>query len=473
MVGHRGRCTIVWVPIAELAGRHLPILILADGNVSATVTDYAIDLIARRSCATVDASVRSIALLFDFHGAQYGGVMPPAKEQERFFHLFVSAIENGTMAIDGSDPTGLGWQPRPTGQVKRIVQRCAEFLAFASRQSDVSGLGGFAWVVERVLDEAERRRDANASYSFFAHLRQSKQPRRPWFTQGAGWMSGTRRAVGFPPHKITPLIATTLTNPRAEKAARVRDALAWVLLAYGGIRSSELFHIWLTDILLEGGSARVFLRHPSDFSVKVRGKRVTRRMHLADQYGSLPRHLLPIGDSFHAGWKGISFDYDNTAVIHWIDPRAGELFASLHYAWLTKLRPSTPDHPYYFVSVDRSGDFGGPWTIGAFRDAFRSACLRLGLRPNQSEGVCPHGLRHAYGLAAEAMNLPSSIIQEMMHHRHPLSQEAYKKKRPEEVSKKIVEASRRLQTGDLIIPAYDEQFWYSDPRKLFNGWRFG
>lgn len=466
------QCSVVWVPAVELAGRHLPVLILPDGTVSATAVDYAVKQTVRKSYATVQASVRTIGLIFDFHQAQYGDQIPPARDQERFFHLFISALENGTVAPDGADASGLRWRPRPSNQVRRIVQRCADFLAFAARQPNVSGLGGFAWVVQRVLEEGERRRDGFAPYSLLAHLRQPKGGRRPWLTYANGWIGGTRRAVGFPSDKITPLISETLNNPRATPAARMRDALAWILLAYGGIRSSELFHIWANDIAFDGRRTQVFIRHPSEHTVKVRGKRTTRRQQLATQYGMLPRNLLPPGDRLRAGWKGMSFDYDHTAVVHWIDPRAGELFASLHQTWIAKLRPSAPDHPYYFVSLDRDGDFGGPWTIAAFRDAFRSACSRIGLRPSQTNGVCPHGLRHAYGLAAEAMKLPSSVIQEMMHHRHPLSQETYKKKRPEEASREINEASRRIQTGALVMPACDQQFWHSDPRKLFNDWRF-
>lgn len=469
----QSHCSVVWVPVAELAGRHLPVLILRDGKVSTTAMDYAVQLAVRRSYATLQASIRAVSLIFDFHQAQYGTKIPLAQDQERFFYFFISALENGTIAPNGPDRLGLGWRPRPSAQVRRIVQRCADFIAFAARQSDVSGLGGFAWVVKRVQEEGERRREGFASYSLLAHLRQPKGGRRPWFTYANGSSGGTRRAVGFPSDKITPLISKTLNNPRANAAARVRDALAWILLAYGGLRSSELFHIWINDIALDGCRAQVFIRHPCEFSLRAQAKRTTRRQQLANQYGMLPRNLLPPGDRLRAGWKGMSFDYDHTALVHWIDPRAGELFASLHHTWITKLRPSAPDHPYYFVSLDQHGDFGGPWTIAAFRDAFRSACSRIGLRPDQSNGVCPHGLRHAYGLAAEAMKLSSSVIQEMMHHRHPLSQEAYKAKRPEEVSKAIVTANQRIQTGDLTMPALDEQFWRSDPRKLFNDWRSG
>lgn len=468
-----GYCSVVWVPVAELAGRHLPVLILPDGSVSATAVDYALELAVRRSYATVQASVRAISLIFDFHHLRYGEQTPPVRDQERFFFMFISALENGTIASDATDQSGLRWLPRSSAQVRRIVHRCADFISFAARQPEVTGLGGFAWVVQRVLEEGKNRRDGFAPYSLLAHLRKPKGVRRPWFTYANGWTGGTRRAVGFPSDKITPLISETLNNPRATRSARVRDALAWILLAYGGIRSSELFHIWLTDIRFDGGHANVLIRHPSEFSIRHQGKRITRRQQLADQYGMLPRNLLPPGDRLRVGWKGMSFDYDHTAVVHWIDPRAGELFASLHQTWITKLRPSAPDHPYYFVSLDRDGDFGGPWTIAAFRDAFRAACSRIGLRPNQSNGVCPHGLRHAYGLAAEAMKLPSSVIQEMMHHRHPLSQETYKKKRPEEAAKEIDEASRRIQAGELVMPACDQQFWHSDPRKLFNDWRFG
>lgn len=205
----------------------------------------------------------------------------------------------------------------------------------------------------------------------------------------------------------------------------------------------------------------------------VNGRRVKRQAVLANQYGLLPRHFPPPGDRLRAGWKGMSADYDKSALVHWIEPSAGILFTELHKLWITRLRPSAPDHPYYFVAVDRDGDYGGPWTLAAFRDSFRSACARLNLRPDQTQGICPHGLRHAYGLTAEAMKLPSSVIQEMMHHVSPLSQEVYKQKAPEQVDGIIDQASRRIKNGEQMLPAAEEQDWLSNPRKFFNDWRRG
>lgn len=469
----RTHTSIIWIPVAENAGMCLPALVLSDGQIPGLVIEYALELLRHSSVATVSARIRSIALIFDFHSAMYGDRLPLEEEQGRFLSLFARAIQNGTAAPDGTDPMGLMWRARPIRRARRIIERCAHFINFAASQPKVGDLTGFSWVIQQVLDEAEWRRGRFAAYSLLAHLRRSSNQRSPWSGGATMFTGNRRRAIGFPPDKIVPLIAATLGNTRATKAARVRDALALILLAYGGMRCSELFHIWVNDISINAPSARVFLRHPSEFKSKIGRRRVTRQAVLAEQFGLHPRHLLPPGDRLRAGWKGMSSDYDFSALVYWIEPGAGVLFAELHKVWMNQLRPSAPDHPYYFTNLDKDGDFGGPWTIAAFRDAFRSACSRVGLSADQAGGICPHGLRHAYGLAAEAMHLPSSVIQEMLHHISPLSQEIYKQKHPEQVGKIIDTASQRIRSGDLLAPTSEEQYWLSDPQKLFNNWRRG
>ena len=466
-------CSIVWMPVAELAGRIIPIIILADGSISSVAVDYVLHLIKNRSIQTVAFALRAIVLLFDFHTAKYESHIPSQAEQERFFNLFAAAIENGTILRDGSDPMELGWTSRTTPQVRKLTRSCLSFLDYAKKQEEVHGLGGFSSLLNEKRNEDAAFRDKSASYSLLAHLHRPSESRNFQIGKSPGALSKTRRAVGFPTDKLHPLIESILQNTRASKAARVRDALAICLLAYGGIRSSEALHIWMSDIVQDGASARIFVRHPSDFTTKVNGKKQSRRGILENQYNLIPRQLLPPG-RLHVGWKGMSFDYDHTAVVYWIDPRAGELFSTLHRQWIMRLRPSAPDHPYYFVNLDQDGDYGGPWTMAGFRQAFRAACQRIGLVVDQANGVNPHGLRHFYGLTAEAMKLSNNVVQQMMHHVSILSQEIYKHPRPEEISSAIAKAASNVENGQLALPAYRSQAWVSDPRQLFpQNWRQG
>ena len=466
-------CTLVWLPISELAGQHIPVVILPDGNLSGLATEYSVGLVGRKALATVYAELRSICMLFDYRHSIYPGDSIPEEEIEQFFSLFVAAVWNGTIDLSGADPTGLFWKSRPARQARKIIRSCAQFIEFAARKEKPASLGGLEQIVDQICLRTTQRHDGFAAYSLLSHLKRRSNMRRPWYSFLHGHRSKTRKAIGFPPDKIVELISQTLGNSRATPATKIRDALAWILLAYGGIRSSELFHIWINDVTISGTSARVFIRHPTDFKHKAKGVWITRRVQLADRYGCFPRNLLPPGDRLRAGWKGMSFDYDKSAVVHWINPLAGELFASLHMLWISKLRPSAPDHPYYFVCLNQSGDFGGPWTIAAFREAFRAACRRVDLQQDQTQGICPHGLRHAYGLAAEALGLPSGVIQEMMHHCNPASQEVYKQKSPDQISLEISKANHRIESEDLVLPSCDDQFWKSDPRRLFEGWRYG
>ncbi|WP_081432900.1 site-specific integrase [Acidiphilium cryptum] len=465
------KCSIATLPIREISGRVLPIICFDSGHIFGSALHHALQLARTRSIATITNTTRSIVLLLDFYISTDADNLASDGDRQRFLTTFALALQNGTSVPDGIDPTGLNWKPRSLRESRRVWQNCEKFLIecrhFPKGRHPIEN----TWLFTTDLRLKKLARTTSKSLSLFAHLKFGEQNGIDWIPRYSGIAANQRRAIGFPTDKIMKLITTTLENNRASKAARLRDALAFILLAYGGIRSSELFHIWITDIVLNDSGARAFLRHPSDYTVKRAGMTITRRSELSDRYNLIPRHMMDPSHPLHAGWKGISFDYNHSAVVYWIPPVIGKIFANLHMLWVSKFRPVAPDHPYYFTSVDIDGDFGGPWTRSAFRRSFKAACARIGLQLDQAKGISPHGMRHAYGIAATTLGLSQSAIQQMLHHRHPLSQEVYKQQSFDQVTSQIQYAYENLKSETLTTPNFDSFFWKSDPQRLFNTWR--
>ena len=299
---------------------------------------------------TLGDHLRSIGLMFDYHFSLYKDKILGQDDQERFYRLFENAILNGTI-VGNNDPTELFWPSWDEAETVRILGRVTKFLEFAADYVKPSGtMDGFRAVVGAVLADARERRFRNRAYSFFAHLIDQSGSGRP--TYFAHSHARNRRAIGFPSDRLHDLISFTLENGRACRATRVRDAMAFLLMAYGGLRTSEIFHLWINDVIIVDGLARVFVHDPQYSKIELNGKLVTRQEYLRQVYDAYPRTLAGIGDSARAGWKGMAHDYGGYSVVYWIHPDIGKFYADLHIEWVTQLRPSTADHPYYFVSMN-------------------------------------------------------------------------------------------------------------------------
>lgn len=250
--------------------------------------------------------------------------------------------------------------------------------------------------------------------------------------------SGLRQYKPFPPHLVQELI--DLTKNR-------RDKFAFGALAYGGPRASEIVHMFMEDVKLQGSSIHIELCHPTESKMiwtTLSGKRMKgqRREYLKSVFGLTPR--IDHGAlTSAAGWKGIAYDYENEyrSDVYLIRD-AGAYLLGLYRDYLYNWRAGVPhlNHPYCLVNKK-----GEPLTMRALEKQFELACKRLEKKYRISlEGYGLHSLRHFYGFyCTDVLKMDLLLIQKYMHHVDPSSTAVYSHISPETAAKALRDAERR------------------------------
>jgi integrase len=461
-----------------------PLLILADGTICYEAYRFVCgpEEYAHKSPAWWEKAVRYIGALHDFYLCAYGRRALAEEEARNFFGEFVKALMYGTTGRDGVDPTGLNWSPWPwpkVGHATYIVRRFSDFCGdyfdhtpFAPSSSE--------WLRSVVVAYGlEQRRFRSKLMHLGNRRRIQPQPLADFGQRKRASLTDLPTVRTFPREYIRPLIFEGCRRVRASSEFKsgypgefnVMVQIALVLLAGGGIRMSELFNLHVDDIRAD----HVRLYHPEQGRARWQSggkfREGTRTEFLADVYGRVPRTKMT-RDKEYVGWKNMLLEdtKKNYSIIHWLDTEFGSLFKTLHRIYLREIRPKTPHHPYYFVSLDRD-NFGSPWTANAFRQAFNDALRRIGLEPNRHQGLNPHGLRHHYGQCLVDMGLPAQKIQYCLHHTSILSQEVYTRPTPGKIDEALRKAAERFDRDDLSTFAeLDGEFWKSDRLNLFSPW---
>lgn len=366
-----------------------------------------------------------------------------------------------TGTFDGSlgvDPSGLCWTPvsRPTAR-----RTLSQLLTFFSEFEELrKKLQAPATPFDRVMDRAAYA--TAREHAFLGHT----WPIDPVQTEGEPGgavrtstympkpLSGRRgEPAGFPEDRFMDLL---LKGWCVGGRYSFRDMLITLLLDAGGVRPSEPFHMYVTDVHEDGEDHDmpvVLMHHPLEGAapedwVNGFGELETgnRRTYLKMRWGIEPR-TLQLG-SKHAGWKGaaLSKDYGTLAFrVYWFVPQMGRLFMKIWKRYLVDLVSIPRNHPFAFANMLR-GHVGEEYKMSAFRQAHAAAVRRIGLTPSMSDGTHRHGHRHAYGRRLAAAGVPGDDIQHYMHHRSYGSHEVYTRAKEAEVLKSLDAAAARLSS---------------------------
>lgn len=453
---------IIYAPVANANGRLLPVLILADGTMSRLAVEWMLSPdFAGRASKTLSEAMAAVGLLCDYYYAALNPLEPRHQPLATSLVQFGNALLSGTINENGDCPFGLYWRGRPD-RAERLAKHAERFCKFCAAQIDPTAYS----VTETAFLVNVRKSWTGLSSSggLLSHLRES---RRHLSANSKGTSSaqpvGEGRVTPFPSDSIARLLAEgckrerALSDPSVPQFVRsynVRNMLAFLLLLGGGLRTEELFHIFANDVYARDDAiARVNLYHPVrgaiTWSPVGSGRRITtnRDRFLRDRYGLIPRSLYHDKHPLWAGWKGLLLTHGAPQYyteVFWIYPQLGRLFWYLHRYYITYMRSrSAAKHPYYFMSLNRS-NYGDPWTLSSFQDAWQKAIVRIGLTQNKLSGTNPHAARHWYGQTAANLGIDPRIRQIMMHHRNILSQLRYQKATPEQVNTQIDLAHERM-----------------------------
>lgn len=378
---------------------------------------------------------------------------------------FVLALRMGTINIETqTDPSGLYWKPRGPEDERVLLNHITSYTDWLSEEpayqaTRANPLVRASSVEERMNWCAYYQKQTNVFLNHLASYddaaKSAKQARR---TQSArGSKSNGRIAKRFPESEFHNLLENGWVRPCGDPNARAEDRIDYkgraisILLNQGGLRRSEPFHLYLSDIICDFKKKDVIVRiwHPSDGRVEFEEGYTNRSDYLHRRYRRRPRNKLRKSLALHAGWKNplLTDGDDGYIEVAFFPTSASKVFFSNYINYLKQRVDPLPheDHPYAFTKLD-----GTPETINNFNRQHIAAVNRIGLEHSKYLGTSEHGHRHAYGKRLEQAEVSDVIIQKAMHHKSRESQEVYKEDSAEDIrnafkrGERILEEKRRL-----------------------------
>jgi hypothetical protein len=407
----------------------------------------------------------AVMLLLEYASANIGNF----DKVEALFHSFADRIRGGTLSPESLDPSGLYWTPRRAKNGRTIIRQLSEFSNWHSKQIDGRPLNPLreGSRAEEVLGFAAWCRRNNES--FLGHLSSKILAAvQSHFTPNVGFKAMPtviRHAKAFPEYKFNELILNGFvqTGRRHEvpgiERLNLRDALITLMQHGTGVRNSECFHLWVTDVMenpLKPGVALIRVHHPilGEFEWKdAQGRYVkgTREDYLRTK-GLQPRNLLI--DTGRAGWKNPTLDCEYYMNLHWFPETYGMLFMRLWRRYLGKIRSLARNHPYAWVTFDGPQP-GSIYRLRHYENAHRRAVERIGLVADQRRGTTPHSHRHAYGQRLALFGVREHVIQRCMHHGSIHSQEVYTEAQEREVNEVLTAAHKHLNSENNVKHAIE------------------
>lgn len=453
---------LIIVPVMSPPGSSIPLLVYGNGLVSRLAYNFiTTPRFSGKSTTAKDQAVKAIGLLHDFYSKFTLGNTDSHHKPERLLDEFCNALLNGTVQASGHCHYGLFWQPKSWEQAAIYIRNTADFTHYLYEEHDLDMPSPIELLFRDDVKTAHHQ-ELKAYYSLLFHLKSgskiTKGSNYSHFSSSLATQGAESKTRTFPSEHVWPMIfdgckrtrtPRKTSHPRYSDTFNVRNQLAYLLIFFGGLRESNLFHIYANDIFLGNeGLARVNLYHPVKGSIQHhppgndRPILLRRQEFLQQQYGLVPRNTLHKKMPLFAGWKSLLLTQGKPnyySQVHWLAKKAGKLFWDLHTLYISQIRPTNCNHPYYFVSLN-DDNYGEPMKISAFLDSFRTSVKRIGLKPSKLYGTTPHGGRHFYGLSAADLKIDPRVRQVMMMHKHIMSQHRYQIPQPATIDRMISEA---------------------------------
>lgn len=481
-----GRSHVVVIQkLADVSTMKLPMLYLITPNGLSVFWPLVEYLKARpnTSLSWARQTSRALGLLYDFSVA----VASLGLSRQELFRRFSLSLLNGTIDRETfQDKTGLYWAPSSLSVQKKMCSSITRFIAWkdeTSRKEDPV----FLRYLEEVPPSLRRLLTASkiASKSMLYHTKDVKMlaegldKARHFFGMELGndprESIGNIRTVNDFPSELIPQLITHgfIRDPHATDPFEREDMTAkmiTILLAGGGLRKGEPFHLWFNDVMPEPAKGcTVTLFHPSGAQTGFRSNKQTREQYLA-QRKMLPRNRSSASKSHHATWKSLAVDKKTlSAPVYFIHESYSFLFWEMYLLYMNRYRPLLmesykanhgTEHPFLFVSngEDRGASIsyrGAPYSMAAFDKSFERALGRLEkklgrkLPRGRDYGLNPHALRHHVGHVMAEAGVEPQIIKDVMHHRTIDAQEVYKKIPPDKVQKILASYTLSSQLNNI------------------------
>ena len=218
-------------------------LILGDGEISLFATSY----LRNRMFVGGDAGslfkvAKAIGRFYDFYTLEKES---PSLNQDGMALLVKQFYEARRNGLDS-----LGWLPVRVGTAQSDLRYITDFSAFCATNfghvqanpsevlilKHLSGPEFHLWMARA----AQRKKWDLLFHAYGATAEGQGRIVRPTFRPEQGKHRPAKTVEPFPPNRVLEFIAA---------GASVRDRLCWLLLFFGGMRISELMHLFVRDSL--------------------------------------------------------------------------------------------------------------------------------------------------------------------------------------------------------------------------------
>jgi len=491
--------TIICQEVVGSPGHVVPVLYLHHNDGSITTHPHLHEfMLAKRSKSLTwkRTHVRAVGLFWDLLRAieTMAKAWDPINIHRAIYRHFCEALRFGTINKDTKqDPMGLYWPAMGMTRAKKTTNAIEDFITWVANEAagtgnrlDVSTLAKLSpqeinafptnsELATRFIVVAQKLKQL----SMFSHLKSVHEMAWKYQQESVNQLydfgpSQTSfdadPAIYMAPELVAAFLQYGFVKDENADAPEDREDISakmiFELMAFGGLRISEPFHLWFNDVLIESEfSCKVILRHPVDAETHILGEECLRNEYLSRR-GMLPRNLDYSSGSYHAGWKNLATDKSLNAPVFWISSSAEAEFSALYVRYLIyrkkliaqrRLR-GLPDHPFLFVSAgeDRCAGIshvGDPYTITAFKKAWKKAlhkvsnALGRNIIESKENGTTPHAPRHFYGQALSDASTNKKAIQKALRHRSVLSQGPYTVPDFKRVSAVLSDARKRIEEG--------------------------
>lgn len=382
-----------------------------------------------KSASWKDRSVFAVLLLLRYINANQGLF----SQTTELLRSFTQALTEGTINPSTlEDPSSLYWKPRRLDDARALLGHLTSYTdwladranhkreranPFRKAKSTEQRLNWCAYYQKQArvfLNHLADKQEASKNAALIRGIQSSDVP-----------VISTPSVKRFPESEIRNLLEQgfirSYTNESMHETTRVdyKNQAITLLMHFGGVRKSEVFQLYLSDIVVdrERSEAIVRIYHPSD-GTPPESRYHTRREYLEREFQLRPRTEYLKSERLHCGWKApLLSDPSGYFQVHFFPP---EIATEFLLCWSNYLRyqrvdpPSSTPHPYAFTN-----SYGNPETLKNFQRLHCAAVRRIGLEHKKYFGTTEHGHRHAYGYRLAEHGFNQVGIQKAMHHKSP------------------------------------------------------
>lgn len=430
LMNHTLKLAVTYTDIASGNSHQLPAVFTRNGLLISHLRYLA--WYSEKSDSWREKSIYAVRLLIDYIEAA-----PNIDKATKLLKSFTEALVTGTINHQTSDdPLKLFWKPRDLTVANTILFHVTHYTDFLSMQEgyDQGRINPFreatSWE-ERMNWCAYYHKHANVflnHLSSYSEARKAAARKRLIYTP-VQLMISNDKAERFPEDRIETLIHDGFVS---RGKPDYRSQAITMLLNYGGLRKSEIFHIYTADITIHPNhpdEALVRVYHPI-YGRSPDPKYKNRAEYLLSETSYKPRNTYRLTERLYSGWKNpLMTSKDGYFEVIFNPTQKAKEFLRVWVNYL-KYQRVEPDnfHPFAFTN-----DHGAPETVKNFQRRHKRAVERIGLECKKEFGTTEHGHRHAYGYRARKLGLSQVELQKAMHHKSPNSCLVYIKPTSEDI----------------------------------------